>query len=867
MKAEVSSSSPNVGLIQIINSLFYALLLSLTIRNWSLWTDEAFSAYIASHRTLVSLVSTLIHGDSSDLQTALYYIYLHGWEQLFGSSEVALRLSNVPFLFLFAFTLIWISSRVFRSRWLWILPALHPFLWFYAPQLRVYFALVTLSLLSFGCLLAYLDNPSQRERRVFPWIVVATILLGSAFDMLMLLALAPMATLVLSELFGKSRGAHQARMHWKDWKRPVMSLVLPFLALLGYFGWTLGRGTAYDYVLPNLRSMFAVLYRFFGLLGYGPNRRYDIPFRPYLMEMIVGGAIGFLALALLVIRGWKTSRTRSLFLALGVGLIQSVILSVVIKQQIDLRHIASLIPLMLLLPTIALADLLPEKRTRVVTACSVLLGAVWLVGSFHILFSHQYKNENFRAAVEKAIQLNEAAKGEIVVVGDPAASAYYGLELNGSSPCFPFTDDCSHALSKVDWPHKARATYAMLWERPQIATWLTRRPHNGPLIILISQRPWKMDTAWWPILMKWPHAVCQYVQGFCVYQVETANFTPEVAGAETPVNSTTNTLLPDWSTEKTDADQGIQNRTPSNKRSSGLKLYNLLNCTPCLAVALSLFMPMHHAGAQVFTDPATNMTFGQAIQGMQVLNNYDFGTGPGKTVTNLQELAASFNPYGIAGTTVINQEWERYQPFNHQNFVFTNQTLDLTATIAPNGGLWPGGINSGQIWTKQMYTPDRTGYTVYAFEVRMKVPSGPGMWPAAWFYAMQPGQTDGSEIDNPEFMVMNTQNQFDWTGYQHGPGQGAQLYSIKTNQWVWHPGLDFSADYHDYQTFWTPDAVYKYVDGTLVYAQSFRWTSPGPAQLGVNLAVGNTASAGMRPTSLKQFPSALSIDHITIWAK
>lgn len=306
----------------------------------------------------------------------------------------------------------------------------------------------------------------------------------------------------------------------------------------------------------------------------------------------------------------------------------------------------------------------------------------------------------------------------------------------------------------------------------------------------------------------------------------------------------------------------------SNGTITNVKKNTFLPNTTCTAVAFgSLLLAV--PGFCQYSDPSTSMTFGQATQGLPIIQNYAFGTGPGRTIGNVQQLSGSFNPYGIAGTTVINQEWERYQPFNTTNFVFTNNTLDLTATIPAGGGLYSGGINSGQIWTKQTFKPGYTGYTVFGFEIRMKIPGGPGMWPASWFYTQSgmPGMNDGSEIDNPEFFDMATQNEFDWTGYQHGPGQGAQLYSIKTNQWVWQPGLNFSADYHDYQTFWTPDAVYKYVDGTLIYAQAFKWTAAGAAQFGANLAVGTPIMPGLQPTSLSQFPSALSVDHITIWAK
>jgi hypothetical protein len=276
------------------------------------------------------------------------------------------------------------------------------------------------------------------------------------------------------------------------------------------------------------------------------------------------------------------------------------------------------------------------------------------------------------------------------------------------------------------------------------------------------------------------------------------------------------------------------------------------------------------SAAQAQTDPSTTATFPQVIQGMTLYENYAFGSALGQDMNSLEALAGRFSPYGISGLTVINGEWERYQQFNSQNFVFTEHTLGLTATIPLHGGLFAGGINSGQIWTNEVYQPGVTGHTIYAFEVRMQIPSGLGMWPASWFYTKVPGENDGSEIDNPEFFVMTAQNEWDWTGFDEGPGVGAQIFSIKTNQWVWHPGLNFSADFHDYQTIWTPDAVYKYVDGTLVYAQLFKWTARGAPQLGINLAVGSSETSklpGLQPNSLSEFPATLSIKHIKVWVQ
>ncbi len=286
--------------------------------------------------------------------------------------------------------------------------------------------------------------------------------------------------------------------------------------------------------------------------------------------------------------------------------------------------------------------------------------------------------------------------------------------------------------------------------------------------------------------------------------------------------------------------------------------------------AFCLFILSSPVYSQSGSGPSTSQTFDQAIQNLPVLQSYTFGTGEGRNISNLSSLAETFNPYGIAGTIVINQEWERYQPFNSTNFVFTANTLNLTATIPSGGGLWAGGIHSGQIWTKETFQPGKGGKVIYAFEVRMRVPQGPGMWPAAWLYTKTPGTDDHSEIDNPEFFNMEWQNEFDWTSTLHGPGVGEGFYNVRTNPWVWHPGLNFSGDFHDFQTLWTEDAVYSYVDGTLISAQSFKWTAAGAPQFGINLAVGSSNSGalpGLQPDSEAEFPAALQIDHLTIWAK
>ncbi|GIF63498.1 hypothetical protein Ais01nite_15330 [Asanoa ishikariensis] len=254
------------------------------------------------------------------------------------------------------------------------------------------------------------------------------------------------------------------------------------------------------------------------------------------------------------------------------------------------------------------------------------------------------------------------------------------------------------------------------------------------------------------------------------------------------------------------------------------------------------------------TPPPTGS--GPDLSGFGLLRDYRFGTGSGRNVSN---LATNFNPYGIAGTAVINNEWQRYQPFNGTNHKITSDRLELTAL--PNlGGVYNGGISSGQITTKETFYP-RDGRT-YVFSVRAKIPRGSGAWPAFWLYAKQAPNTS-SEIDVVEFFDTPTQNTFDWTGYDHGAGVGSNYHSIMTNQWVWHPGFDFASDYHTYTLVWRNGQIEKWVDNTWVKGTNFTWQGSDP-QLLVNLATGGSNNNNPNAAT---FPSVFSVDSVKVWVK
>lgn len=258
---------------------------------------------------------------------------------------------------------------------------------------------------------------------------------------------------------------------------------------------------------------------------------------------------------------------------------------------------------------------------------------------------------------------------------------------------------------------------------------------------------------------------------------------------------------------------------------------------------------------------STPVVFGQGFDygSYTLLRNYDFGTSSTSTVKNLTDLSASFKPYGIAQTTVINNEWQVYQTFNSTNHHFTTDALELTADDNL-GGVFKGGISSGQIVTKETFYP-RDGKT-YVFVVRAKIPKGDGLWPAFWMYAQADPHTS-SEIDIFEFFDSPTQDTHDWTGFDHGSGVGSYYYNIMTNQWVWHPGFDFADAFHEYVLVWKEGDIQKWVDGTQVTGRFFDWFGSDPEVI-INLAVGGDPNNAPTTTGTP-WPSKFIVDYLRIY--
>ncbi|MBI5614290.1 glycosyltransferase family 39 protein [Candidatus Gottesmanbacteria bacterium] len=101
----------------------------------SIWRDEAFSI-LAAKEPLLHFLPTLT------FEPPLYYILLHFWIKLFGTSEVAVRsLSLVGFLIACSVVVVWSEKRFGKHFLSWVTPLtfiLNPMLLYYAFEARAY---------------------------------------------------------------------------------------------------------------------------------------------------------------------------------------------------------------------------------------------------------------------------------------------------------------------------------------------------------------------------------------------------------------------------------------------------------------------------------------------------------------------------------------------------------------------------------------------------------------------------------------------------------------------------------------------------------------------------------------------------------
>lgn len=195
------------------------------------------------------------------------------------------------------------------------------------------------------------------------------------------------------------------------------------------------------------------------------------------------------------------------------------------------------------------------------------------------------------------------------------------------------------------------------------------------------------------------------------------------------------------------------------------------------------------------------------------------------------------------------------------------ETLSFDFSAAPAGtydrvvlffdfGVSPaGGITSGRIKSENLFE-----FTYGRVEIRAKLPSGGGTWPALWALGAnfdEVGWPASGEIDIMEH-VGNNNNVV--SSALHYPGNSAGNAVVGTT-----PVATATSEFHNYTVEWTPDSIKFVVDDEVVH-NSFvnNGTTPFNSDffLIMNVAMGGTLGGSIDPAFTQD---TMEVDYVRVY--
>lgn len=197
-----------------------------------------------------------------------------------------------------------------------------------------------------------------------------------------------------------------------------------------------------------------------------------------------------------------------------------------------------------------------------------------------------------------------------------------------------------------------------------------------------------------------------------------------------------------------------------------------------------------------------------------------------------------------------------------QNAYVSNGTLRITARKEDFKG--------SEYTSARLVTKGKADFTYGRFEVRAKLPSGRGTWPAIWMLASQSDYGSQFWPDNGEIDIMEHVG-FDPHVVHGNIHTKAFNHSIKTNlgNRVTVPKTD--EDFHVYACTWTPTQITIEVDGkpyfTFDKKPEFSWQEwpfDKPFHILLNIAVGGTWG-GQQGIDDMIFPQEMVVDYVRVY--
>lgn len=213
--------------------------------------------------------------------------------------------------------------------------------------------------------------------------------------------------------------------------------------------------------------------------------------------------------------------------------------------------------------------------------------------------------------------------------------------------------------------------------------------------------------------------------------------------------------------------------------------------------------------------------------------------------------------YDVGGSGWGNNELQYYTAGDNVNIA--NGILTITAKKENR--------ETNLYTSSRLVTRGKGDFLYGRFEIRAKLPTGRGTWPAIWMlptdfaYGNWP---NSGEIDIMEHVGYD-QNRVHITVHT-----GAFNHSINTQKGNSKVIPTASTAFHNYRVDWTPYAVRGYIDNDLVFefvnnGQGFKaWPFDKRFHLLLNIAVGGNWG-GAQGVDPNVFPTAMEIDYVRVY--
>jgi hypothetical protein len=501
--------------IQIALVTFGSALMALAITRESLWIDEAWTAWFASHGNARSLLHAVAWTNGSEAQMPGYLLYVFAWVKLFGRGEIALRFANLPFAVLLLTSMSWLSSVLLKRPYAWLIFSLTPFLWFYMNEARPYLALMASSSVIAAAVLAYCME-AQRYDHVAPWLAMSSFTAGLALHMLA----AFLAPTVLLFLVMSTKG------NWRrlvsDWYRAVL-VFLPWIAgIIAYYAWTISRGAGGVRSEAGFGNLAFVFYEFCGFGGLGPPRN-DLRATGgagllAYWPLLTVGCVALISVLTTIAIASHRQIDRDFALSVAVGFVIAVLACKLAHFRFLGRHLAAFCPFGFI--ALLMNTRVQGKRGHrwIAAGALTLLAGAWAISDARQL-RPSYSKEDYRSATAYALQAARPNEKSILWAADGVAAHYYGLktEENLNNSAGP-----KHSTSEpLDWPVLANGLLASNWTSAEVDNYT--REIKVPTILVLAAKPDLFDqNGGWAWLLRQPERHTTRIatfNGFDIYEL------------------------------------------------------------------------------------------------------------------------------------------------------------------------------------------------------------------------------------------------------------------------------------------------------------------------------------------------------------